>query len=264
MNELDLAFYPKKKQKTLLESFLCKKDVFADRIRPDNGLKGSDKYPETPGGSNHQGLSQRVKEPAERWACVPLAPESFSAHGSADPKWVQGQFLRSCWCERSASVSTGTFDLSETHCVCQCQSSFPGCSAQAGEVMGSFVGASQPLKSFSSDVKAIKRFSQVTELPRFGSRLLNASTLVLSQIPLDAMAHDIICWEKMRSPALLTESPVCVFGSDVLNGQSSSANSLNICCPQNHQHNYSSHTHTLQPTTLPSTAYSTIMISFCS
>lgn len=92
---------------------------------------------------------------------------------------------------RSASVSTGTFDLSETRCVCQCQSSFPGCSAQAGEVMGSFVGASQPLKSFSSDVKAIKRFSQVTELPRFGSRLLNASTLVLSQIPLDAIAHDI-------------------------------------------------------------------------
>lgn len=90
---------------------------------------------------------------------------------------------------RSASVSTGTFDLSETRCVCQCQSSFPGCSAQAGEVMGSFVGASQPLKSFSSDVKAIKRFSQVTELPRFGSRLLNASTLVLSQIPLDAIAH---------------------------------------------------------------------------
>lgn len=38
-----------------------------------------------------------------------------------------------------------------------------------------------------------------------------------------------------------TESSVCVFGSDVLNGQYGSANSLNSCCPQNHQHNYSSH-----------------------
>ena len=29
MNELDLAFYLKEEQKTALESFLCKKDVFA-------------------------------------------------------------------------------------------------------------------------------------------------------------------------------------------------------------------------------------------
>ena len=29
MNELDLAFYLKQEQKTPLESFLCKKDVFA-------------------------------------------------------------------------------------------------------------------------------------------------------------------------------------------------------------------------------------------
>jgi len=67
--------------------------------------------------------------------------------------------------------------------------------------MGSFVGASQPLKSFGSDVKAIKRFSQVTELPRFGSRLLNASSLVLSEIPLDAIAHDIseqVQWVRRR------------------------------------------------------------------
>ena len=29
MNELDLAFYLKEEQKTALQSFLCKKDVFA-------------------------------------------------------------------------------------------------------------------------------------------------------------------------------------------------------------------------------------------
>ncbi len=54
---------------------------------------------------------------------------------------------------------------------------------------GNFVGTSQPLKSSSSDVKAIKRFSQVTELPRIATQC--PCTLVLSQIPLDAIVLDI-------------------------------------------------------------------------